>query len=70
MKRPWPATSVVSTTARQRPNDTLSQGRRLTHYDTEFHAVKTCGNLLFVKVRENWLEDPARYRAMNLEFDV
>ena len=25
---------------------------------------------LFVKVRENWLEDPARYRAMNLEFDV
>ena len=25
---------------------------------------------LFVKVRENWLEDPARYRVMNLEFDV
>jgi GTP-binding protein Era len=25
---------------------------------------------LFVKVRENWLEDPARYRAMDLEFDV
>ncbi len=25
---------------------------------------------LFVKVRENWLEDPARYRAMGLEFDV
>ena len=25
---------------------------------------------LFVKVRENWLEDPARYRALGLEFDV
>lgn len=25
---------------------------------------------IFVKVRENWLEDPARYRALGLEFDV
>ncbi len=25
---------------------------------------------LFVKVRENWIEDPERYRAMGLEFDV
>jgi GTP-binding protein Era len=25
---------------------------------------------LFVKVRENWLEDPARYRALGLEFNV
>jgi GTP-binding protein Era len=25
---------------------------------------------LFVKVRENWLEDPERYRAMDLEFNV
>ena len=23
---------------------------------------------LFVKVRENWLDDPERYRAMGLEF--
>jgi GTP-binding protein Era len=25
---------------------------------------------LLVKVRQNWLEDPARYRALGLEFDV
>jgi GTP-binding protein Era len=23
---------------------------------------------LFVKVRENWLDDPERYRAMGLDF--
>jgi GTPase len=24
---------------------------------------------LFVKVRENWIDDPARYREMGLEFE-
>ena len=32
-------------------------------------AKETPGHLfLFVKVRENWLDDPERYRAMGLEF--
>ncbi len=25
---------------------------------------------LFVKVRENWIDDPARYTAWNLDFNV
>ena len=25
---------------------------------------------LFVKVRENWIDDPARYAAWNLDFNV
>jgi GTP-binding protein Era len=31
-------------------------------------ARRTVYLFLFVKVRENWLDDPERYRAMGLEF--
>ena len=32
------------------------------------HGSNVTSLFLFVKVRENWLDDPERYRAMGLEF--
>ncbi len=44
--------------------------REAAQRDMEEFLGRKVHLFLFVKVRENWLEDPARYRAMNLEFDV
>ncbi len=49
---------------------TIKLVREAAQRDMEEFLGRKVHLFLFVKVRENWLEDPARYRAMNLEFDV
>jgi len=49
---------------------TIKLVREAAQRDLEEFLGRKVHLFLFVKVRENWLEDPARYRAMNLEFDV
>ena len=49
---------------------TIKLVREAAQRDLEAFLGRKVHLFLFVKVRENWLEDPARYRAMNLEFDV
>ena len=36
--------------------------------DLEEQMERRVHLFLFVKVRENWLDDPERYREMNLDF--
>ncbi len=49
---------------------TIKLVREAAQRDLEAFLGRKVHLFLFVKVRENWLEDPARYRAMDLEFDV
>ena len=49
---------------------TINLVREAAQRDLEEFLGRKVHLFLFVKVRENWLEDPARYRAMDLEFDV
>ena len=49
---------------------TIKLVREAAQRDIETFLGRKAHLFLFVKVRENWLEDPERYHAMNLEFDV
>ncbi|MCH8002797.1 MAG: GTPase Era [Proteobacteria bacterium] len=49
---------------------TIKAVREAAQRDLEEMLGRKVHLFLFVKVRENWLEDPARYRALGLEFDV
>lgn len=49
---------------------TIKAVREAAQRDLEQMLGRKVHLFLFVKVRENWLEDPARYRALGLEFDV
>ncbi|MCH7794853.1 MAG: KH domain-containing protein, partial [Proteobacteria bacterium] len=49
---------------------TIKAVREAAQRDLEAMLGRKVHLFLFVKVRENWLEDPARYRALGLEFDV
>ena len=49
---------------------TIKLVREAAQRDLEAFLGRKVHLFLFVKVRENWIEDPARYQVMGLEFEV